>query len=223
LPRASRSVGGSLRPIVEDPTPTPSRARQAWGELPYADERPPATEVEVPRSKSWRSAIEWIAIVAGAFIVAFLIKTFLLQAFFIPSASMEPTLSVGDRVLVNKLSYDLHDVNRGDLIVFERPPGESAAEVKDLIKRVIAVAGETIETRDGVVYIDGRRLREPYLVNGTVTGAISETRVPEGHVFVMGDNRGDSRDSRSFGAIDESLIIGRAFIRVWPVGNISLL
>ena len=219
--RSSR--GGSLRDAVEDPTPHPSRADEAWGELPYADDRPPGRESVAESSHAWRSALEWIAIIGGAFVVAFLIKTFLLQAFFIPSESMEPTLDVGDRVLVNKLSYDFHDVHRGDLIVFERPPGESSAEVKDLIKRVIAVGGETIETRDGSVYIDGKRLREPYLPSGTVTAEIQPTRIPDGYVFVMGDNRGDSRDSRAFGPISESLIVGRAFIRVWPLGDISLL
>src|SRR3954451_7304264 len=121
------------------------------------------------RSSNRRNTIEWILVVAGALLVAIVIKTFLFQAFYIPSASMEPTLKVGDRVLVNKLSYRLHDVHHSDIVVFERPPTTSQTvdgcnsqpvtfpgvsgdeEVKDLIKRVIAVAGETVEVRSGHV------------------------------------------------------------------------
>jgi len=183
---------------------------------------------EAPRGKKkkesgLRNAVEWVVIIGGAFLVAFVVKTFLIQAFFIPSGSMLPTLHANDRVLVNKLSYDLHDVNRGDLIVFERPEGESAGQIKDLIKRVVGLPGERIEQRDGDVYIDGDLLEEPYLVDGTETTNLEPQTVPEGHVFVMGDNRGDSMDSRVFHAIDEDLIVGRAFVRVWPLPDLSLL
>jgi signal peptidase I len=170
-----------------------------------------------------RNAVEWVVIIGGAFLVAFVVKTFLIQAFFIPSGSMLPTLHENDRVLVNKLSYDLHDVNRGDLVVFERPEGETAGQIKDLIKRVVGLPGERIEQRDGDVYIDGQLLEEPYLVDGSETTNLEPQTVPEGHVFVMGDNRGDSMDSRVFQAIDEDLIVGRAFVRVWPLSNLSLL
>ena len=173
--------------------------------------------------RSLRNIIEWVAIVAGALAVALVVKTFLIQAFFIPSLSMFPTLDKGDRVLVNKLSYDLHDVNRGDMVVFDRPAGSPESDIKDLIKRVVGLAGETIEARDGVVYIDGDRLDEPYLEDGVRTENLSPTEIPEGHVFVMGDNRSGSADSRVFGPIDEDTIVGRAFIRVWPLPEISLL
>lgn len=170
-----------------------------------------------------RNAVEWVAIVAGALVVALLVKTFLIQAFFIPSLSMFPTLAEGDRVLVNKLSYRLHDVNRGDMVVFERPNGQPESDIKDLIKRVVGLGGETIEARDGVVYIDGERLAEPYLVDGMRTENLAEQEVPAGQVWVMGDNRTGSSDSRVFGPIDEDTIVGRAFIRVWPLPEISLL
>lgn len=184
-----------------------------------------------------RSVVEWVAVIGGALLVALVIKTFLIQAFFIPSGSMETTLDIGDRVLVNKLSYQLHDVNRGDVVVFETAEGEgecglpvnqaAAAEaqagIRDLIKRVIATGGETVEGRDGQVLIDGRVLEEPYLDEGVVTADFEPVVVPEGCVFVMGDNRGDSRDSRSFGPIDEDEIVGRAFVRVWPLTNLGLL
>lgn len=170
-----------------------------------------------------RTVVEWVLIIGGALVVALIIKTFLFQAFYIPSESMEPTLIDRDRVIVNKLSYQLHDVNRGDLVVFDRPPNEPETEIDELIKRVIALPGESVEARDGSVYIDGQRLSEPYLVDGASTHAFGPVMVPEDRVFVMGDNRGNSRDSRVFGPIDEDLIVGRAFVRVWPLGRLAFL
>ncbi len=175
-----------------------------------------------PRSPL-RGAVEWVAILVGAVLVALVIKTFLFQAFYIPSVSMEPTLKVKDRVIVNKLSYDFHDVRRGDIVVFKNPPGEESATVKDLIKRVIALPGETVEAHGGRIQINGQNLKEPYLQDGVTTGEIQPHTVPPGHVWVMGDNRPNSKDSRYFGAIDEDLIVGRAFIRVWPIPKLSLL
>ena len=175
-----------------------------------------------PKASAVRNVVEWVVIAAGALLVALVIKTFLLQAFYIPSLSMAPTLKVNDRVLVNKLSYDLHDVHRGDLVVFESPPNEGS-QTKDLIKRVIGLAGETVESRDGRVLINGQVLDEPYLQPDIVTGPMEKTVVPPDHVWVMGDNRANSRDSRFFGAISESTIIGRAFVRVWPVTALDLL
>ena len=169
-----------------------------------------------------RNVAEWVMIAGGALLVAFVIKTFLLQAFYIPSLSMAPTLKVNDRVLVNKLSYDLHDVHRGDLVVFESPPNEGS-QTKDLIKRVIGLPGETVESRDGQILINGQVLEEPYLEPDVTTGPLEKTTVPAEHLWVMGDNRANSRDSRFFGAIPESLVIGRAFVRVWPVTAIGLL
>src|SRR6202011_700092 len=116
------------------------------------------------KRSGWRNGIEWIVIIVAALLVALVIKTFLFQAFYIPSESMEPTLKPGDRVLVNKLSYDFHSIRRGDIVVFKRPPGEAGdPAIKDLIKRVIALPGESIEQRDGNVFINGRQLKEPYL------------------------------------------------------------
>ena len=182
-----------------------------------------------------RNVVEWVVIAAGALLVAFVIKTFLLQAFYIPSLSMAPTLKINDRVLVNKLSYDLHDVHRGDLVVFENP-GDENSTTKDLIKRVVGLPGETIEARDGRVLINGQVLDEPYLERDVTTqGAICHTEtkpgcdgpdkivVPPDSYFVMGDNRANSRDSRFIGAIPGSRIIGRAFVRVWPITEIGLL
>jgi signal peptidase I len=181
----------------------------------------PAAE-ERTKPTGLRNVAEWVLIAGGALLVAFVIKTFLLQAFYIPSLSMAPTLKVNDRVLVNKLSYDLHDVHRGDLIVFESPPNEGS-QTKDLIKRVIGLPGETVESQNGHILINGQVLEEPYLGPDVTTGPLEKVTVPAEHLWVMGDNRPNSRDSRFFGAIPESLVIGRAFIRVWPVTAIGLL
>ncbi len=181
---------------------------------------------EVPteaRHKALRGGLEWVAVMVGAVLIAFLIKTFLIQAFYIPSESMLDTLHKNDRVLVNKLSYRLHDVNRGDVVVFERLPEGPGDTTKDLIKRVIALEGETVEGRDGRVFVDGRPLSEPYLdQDGTTTG-FAPQRIPPAHVWVMGDNRPNSKDSRVFGPISDSKIVGRAFIRVWPVAHITFM
>ena len=179
-----------------------------------------------PRRRWRRTILEWLGVIGGGIAIALLVEAFLIQAFWIPSPSMEPTLDVGDRVLVNKLSYKFHDVNRGDVVVFERPPGASTGqngEIKDLIKRVIAVGGDTIEAKEGNVFVNGEQIDEDYLEPGTPTDNLPLTTIPEGQVFVMGDNRTNSEDSRIFGTIDEDAIVGRAFIRVLPITDIGWL
>jgi len=179
-----------------------------------------------PRRRWRRTALEWLGVIGGGIAIALLVEAFLIQAFWIPSPSMEPTLDVGDRVLVNKLSYKFHDVNRGDVVVFERPPAASTGqngEIKDLIKRVVAVGGDTVEAKEGNVYVNGEQIDEDYLEPGTPTDNLPLTTIPEGQVFVMGDNRTNSEDSRIFGPIDEDAIVGRAFIRVLPITDIGWL
>ena len=175
-----------------------------------------------------RTILEWAVLILLALAIAFVIKSTLFQAFFIPSESMTPTLRVGDRVLVNKLSYDLHDVNRGDIIVFEAPPAARSADIEDLVKRAIGLPGDTITgDQDGHVLVNGRRLKEPYLPAGTFSRFTDVAPgcgipadggagcvVPSGHVFMMGDNREASKDSRVFGPINEDTIIGRVFVRI---------
>src|SRR5581483_8390249 len=125
----------------------------------------------------------------AALLVALVIKTYLVQAFYIPSSSMEQTLLIRDRVLVNKLSYDLHPIHHGDIVVFKRPPNEGGGpEIQDLIKRVIGVPGDTIESRDGHVFVNGTELNEPY-TRGLMTDNLPRQVVPAGRYFVMGDNR----------------------------------
>lgn len=156
------------------------------------------------------------------------VRAFVLEPFFVPSASMEPTLHGcpgcnDDRVLVNKLSYRLHAVHRGDVVVFTRPPSLQLDDA-DLIKRVIGLPGETVSAHGGSVYIGDRRLSEPYVSSGCGgTADFAPVTVPARDAFMMGDNRCDSTDSRVFGPIAESTIVGRAFVIVWPLGRIHWL
>lgn len=200
----------------------------------------PATDEQDKKKPFWK---ELPVLVVVAFAAALLVKTFALQAFYIPSASMEPTLTNGDRVLVEKIGYRLGSPERGDVVVFEREvsivPEDDDSFVEDIvdgirslfgfptegtqdfIKRVMAVSGDTIEGRDGAVYVNGEAIEEPYLPEGTQTADFPLYPVPQGEIFVMGDNRGNSDDSRSSGGIPESDIVGRAFVLIWPPGDMS--
>ncbi|MGH9132369.1 MAG: signal peptidase I [Ilumatobacteraceae bacterium] len=186
------------------------------------DDESPDDEVDAARqpgmSRTTRAVIDWIVVVGIALLVAVLVRTFLLAHFVVDGTSMETTLETGDRVFVNKLSYRLHDPNRGDVVVLHQIGGSSE---RDLIKRVIGLPGEEIEISSCEVTIDGRRLVEPYLDPTVVTpgncgGDFGPAVVPEDSVFVMGDNRAGSSDSRALGPIHESDLVGRAFVVFWP-------
>jgi signal peptidase I len=165
-----------------------------------------------------RALLDWAVVIVVALLVAFMVRTFVLAHFVVDGTSMFSTLHDDDRVFVNKLSYRLHDPNRGDVVVLHQSAGASE---RDLIKRVVALPGETIEIRNCQVIIDGQNLEEPYLDPEVVTpgncgGDLAPTNVPEDHVFVMGDNRGGSQDSRALGPIEEDDLVGRAFVVFWP-------
>jgi signal peptidase I len=169
-------------------------------------------------SRTTRAFVDWVVVVGIALLVAILVRTFLLAHFVVDGTSMYSTLDTGDRVFVNKLSYRLHDPNRGDVVVLHQI-GNSTE--RDLIKRVIALPGETIEIRSCEVTIDGRHLEEPYLDPSVVTpgncgGDYAPRTIPDDSVFVMGDNRAGSSDSRALGPIHESDLVGRAFVVFWP-------
>lgn len=177
--------------------------------------------------------------------IAILVKTYVVQAFFIPSESMEDTLQVNDRVLVSKFSYRLGEPEYSELVVFVSPLQRRVPEgqqgpvgrfvdgiaeglgfkssEQDFIKRVIAVEGQTVEIKEGSLYVDDEQLAEPYLKDDEGMGDYRSEPVPQDHVFVMGDNRSNSEDSRKFGPIPESSILGRAFVRIWPLGRIEWL
>jgi signal peptidase I len=180
-----------------------------------------------------------------ALFIAILVKTFVIQAFYIPSESMVPTLEVGDRVFVSKFLFDGGDVSRGDVIVFENPnPGEvpdrgvvsgfvhwlgegigfAQPENEDFIKRVIALPGETIEINDHTVYIDGELLAEPYLTKQAEQSMADfpPHTVPQDELFVMGDNRANSADSRfGLGTVPFDKVIGKAFVIIWPPSHMG--
>jgi signal peptidase I len=174
-----------------------------------------------------------------ALVAAWAMKGFVAQAYHIPSGSMEPQLAVGDRVVVSRTAYRLHDPRRGDIIVFDAPSadGDSGGiggfvtealegvglrrpDDTELIKRVIGLEGEVIEARGGRVLINGRELREPYLPADVATADFGPVTVPVDHVYVLGDNRSSSADSRSpLGPVPVDRIVGRAIARVWPPGR----
>jgi signal peptidase I len=180
------------------------------------------TAVKKPvRRRRRRLAVDWLVIAVCALAAAFLLRTFVIQQFAVDGQSMLGTLHSGDRVIVNKLSYDLHDPRHGDIVVLKDI--KNALEERDLIKRVIALPGETIEYRNCELFIDGTRIVEPYLDPVLVTAdhcgdSQDPVKVEAGHVFVMGDNRAASLDSRtvSIGQIPYDHLIGRAFLVVWP-------
>jgi signal peptidase I len=132
------------------------------------------------------------------------------QVFFIPSESMIPALKVGDRVLVNKVAYKAADPERGDIVVFRAPPAAATPEIRDLVKRLVALPGETIEGRDGAIYIDGQRLDEPYLPADVQSRTFAPETVPPDSYFMLGDNRQYSKDSTFFGPIPRADLIGPA-------------
>jgi len=176
-----------------------------------------------------------------AFALALVLKTFVVQAFYIPSGSMEPTLMPGDRVLVNKVLYHPH---RGDIVVFEDPSGQqpdrgmvggflhwlseglgfARPPNEDFIKRVIGLPGETVELRDGNLYVDGERVDQPYLKGPPDTRPYGPKIVPPDSLFVLGDNRLYSNDSRfGLGFVPIDKVVGKAFVTIWPPSRIGWL
>ena len=180
-------------------------------------------EVRWERQRKKRRAgfTELCLTILVAFVLVFgFVRPFVLEAFRIPSESMVPTLEVGDRVFVNKFIYRFSEPERGDIVVFESVNGGE----EDLIKRVVALPGDEIEVRNGTVLVNGEEQEEPYLNRGLpFNGSYQPTEIPEGEVFVMGDNRANSADSRVFGALPVENIEGEAFMRFWPVSEIRSL
>jgi signal peptidase I len=204
---------------------TPDAPKPTWEEIEAEYHRDggnqvPAAERMRRRKRRTRNLVEWAVAIGAALLVAWFIQSQLVQAFVIPSASMEPTLVDRDRVLVNKLAST---VGRGDVVVFRRPPDVQMGEVEDLIKRVVALGGDTVGATGGVVLVNGEPIDEPYLSDGAFTDDFGPVEVPDGTLFVLGDNRGTamSFDSRFFGPIDDDLVVGRAFLVVWPLSRIG--
>ena len=215
-------------------TERPSGSEEPAGGFTLSEPRPADQE----ERRSFLRELPILFIVALA--VAIVLKTFVVQAFFIPSGSMEPTLEPGDRVLVQKVVYG---PDRGDVIVFSDPQGRPGPdrgiiggfvhwlsstlgierpEHEDFIKRVIGLPGETVELRDGRLFVDGVRIREPYLKGAVDTRDYGPVKVPEGALFVLGDNRLNSNDSRfGLGFVPVDSVVGRAFAIVWPPSRVG--
>jgi len=200
------------------------------------EEEQPLETSEEPRRRSFIAELPGLLLTA--LIIAVVIKTFLVQPFWIPSESMLPTIEVNDRVMVNKLAYDWGEPQRGDIVVFRDPRAEQVEETipeavirsvleavgirtrgdEDLIKRVIGLPGETIEVTDNQIVINGTPLEEPYLVDVFMPDEPSIT-IADDQVFVMGDNRNASFDSRRFGPVPLDDLVGQAFVTIWPISH----
>jgi signal peptidase I len=176
-----------------------------------------------------RTILEYVVLAVVAIAVALLIQAFLVKPYRIQSESMENTLLIGDRVLVDRVSWRFSDPKRGDIVVFHSPYSGPV-----LIKRIIGMPGDTISLNDGAVYINGQKISEPYVRtikgrpvpstpfdNGLPWSLQSPYKVPAGTYFMMGDNRIDSGDSREFGPVPRSQLVGKAFARYWPPGRIG--
>jgi signal peptidase I len=185
---------------------------------PAGGEETSRTEPAKGKTKAYRWVIEVVVIVAAAFILALLVQQFVVKPFAIPSPSMENTLREGDRVLVNRLVYHFREPHRGDVIVFH-PPGQVSKD--PFIKRVVAVGNDTIAVHDGQLWLNGVAQDEAYLKEAIIEGDFPETKIPVGDVWAMGDNRNNSGDSRVFGPVPLSSIIGEAFAVYWPINRIK--
>ncbi len=177
---------------------------------------------ESPTAKKGGGFLEFMVILLVAFALVFgFVRPFVLEAFYIPSESMVPTLEVGDRVFVNKFVYRFTEPERGDIIVFRSVEGEG----EDLIKRVIGAPGDRVAVRNGVLHVNGEPQEESYLRDGQPLdrGPNGPTKLRKGEVFAMGDNRANSRDSRFFGPVPLENIEGEAFVIFWPPWRIGLL
>lgn len=187
------------------------------------------SEPEKPTS-ALRGVAEWIGVFLIAFAVFAVVRTFVMAPYTVPSGSMESTIQIGDNVFAQKVTLNLgQDVEQGDIVVFKNV--EAGSDHETLIKRVIATEGQTIEFVDGAVYVDGSLLDEPYargntyeLIPADSAGQITYPyTVPVGYVWVMGDNRENSADSRYFGPVPMENLIGVAFFRYWPLDRIGIL
>ena len=182
------------------------------------------------QSKMTRMFFEWARIILVAGILAVGVRAYVARTFFIPSGSMLPTLQIGDRILVDHLPFVLDNINRGDIVVFGRVPKDTdPTHPADLVKRVVGLPGETISSRGDQILINGHVLREPWLPNfnaqpaadycGQAALDIKRTKIAANSYFVMGDCRGNSLDSRAWGTVPKSLIVGKVFVVFWRNGH----
>jgi len=168
------------------------------------------------KKKVW----EWTRTLVLAAAISLIFRAYVVEARWIPSESMVPTLKIGDRLFVDKISYRLHDIERGDIIVFEAPTSSHLEE--DLIKRVIGLPGDSVQIKDGIVYVNDQALDEPY-EEEKPREDFAKIIVPEQSFFVMGDNRNNSNDSRYWGCVPQDMVIGKAVFRFFPFDRIEVV
>jgi signal peptidase I len=182
------------------------------------EETPPAP----PTKSRRRGFIEWVIVLIVAVALSLLVRTFVLQEYFVPTGSMRPTLYVGDRILVNKLSVDFGTINVGDIVVFKAPPDVAKIcndSVTDLVKRVIGVPGDTLWTEGNTIYLNGHPLKQKWSIFKTIGTPVKHITLKSNQYFMMGDNHADSCDSRMWGTVPRSDIIGKVFLKIWPLSH----
>jgi len=175
----------------------------------------------VPRLKHW--LFDWAETIVVALVLALIIRAFFLQVFWIPSGSMEPTLDINDRIVVNKVPYHFRLPRRLEVVVFRQVQPEGfTGEKKDLIKRLVGLPGETLEVKNGVIFINGSPIQEKHTGNQDFAN-FGPVTIPPDSFFVMGDNRPESADSRYWGFLPKKNLIGPAFLRIWPLFKFGLI
>jgi signal peptidase I len=176
------------------------------------------------RSSAWW-AFEWLCVIALALVLALGVRTFVIQTFYIPSGSMEPTLNVGDRILVFKLAYDFASPATGDVVVFKAPPAEKCGDpsVTDLVKRIVGLPGQTIWSERNTIYVDGKPLHQDWPHYRLLLTPITRQLIAPNHYFMMGDNHPASCDSRDWGTLPRSDIIGKVVLKIWPLSQFGTI
>jgi signal peptidase I len=229
-PGLAATSAATLPPIRPYPEPEPVETE------PPRRSRNPIDRMTARLPRPWRIAIDWIVTIAGAIAIVLAIKAWVVNPYRIPSSSMEPTLHCArpgsgcearfsDRVLANRFIYHFRKPHRGDIIVFKTPPlaEQRCGAGGTFVKRLIALPGETWEERNGYIYINGKKLIEPYVKadrRDTATSYPART-IPEGMYFMMGDNRMQSCDSREWGSVPRKNLIGEVFAVYWPPNRIG--
>lgn len=180
----------------------------------------------VPADKRVRSRkksfVEWLLVLIAALLVSFAVRTYVFQTFLIPSSSMKPTLYTGNRILVDKLSVEFGSINIGDMLVFKAPLDvrkDCNDPVTDLVKRVIGLPGDILSSKGNAIYVNGKALKENWSHYEPLGIAIKNITVPAGQYYMMGDNHSNSCDSRIWGTVPRSDIIGKVFLKIWPLSQ----
>ena len=225
------TTAATLPPIRPYPSPEPIAAEPEAAR----HSRNPLDRMTARLPRPWRIAIDWIVTIAGAILIVLAIKQWVVNPYRIPSSSMEPTLHcarpgegcearLSDRVLANRFIYHFRSPHRGEIIVFNTPTAAAEAACNasgTFVKRLIGLPNETVSERNGFIFIDGKKLNEPYIQAGRRDHQSGTWKVPAGHYFFMGDNRLQSCDSRRWGSVTRGAIIGEVFMTYWPPNRIS--